>query len=85
MRGLFGGNPEEGQAKVLAGDRSKEYLGDLTEFFESKEHFLEDKLRLLLLAFLHLAKLSEPQFDSFTQAIKRTFDQQRSDAFKGKL
>jgi hypothetical protein len=65
--------------------QSKENLLEMTEFFENQEYFLEDKLRLLFLVFSNLEKLSEPQFDSFTTAIKKTFDKQRTTSFKGKL
>ena len=64
---------------------SKEYLAELTSFFENEDYFVEDKLRLLFVVFSNLQKVSEPQFDSYTQAIKKTFEKQRTTAFKGKL
>jgi hypothetical protein len=57
----------------------------MTDFFENKEYYLEDKLRLLFIIFSNLEKISEPQFDSFTTAIKKTFEKQRTSSFKGKM
>ena len=58
---------------------------ELTEFFENEKYFLEDKLRMLFIVFMKLEKISEPQFDAYTQAITKTFENQRTSFFKGKL
>lgn len=58
---------------------------ELKEFFENEEYFVEDKLRLLFIVFTNLEKISEPEFDALTQAIKKNFDKQRTSLFKGKL
>jgi hypothetical protein len=60
-------------------------MGDLIEFFENEDYFLEDKLRLLYIVFSNLEKISEPEFDALTQSVKKTFEKQRTSTFKGKL
>ena len=35
----------------------------MKEFFENEKYYLEDKLRLLVIIFLKLNKISEPHFD----------------------